>query len=93
MLPMVEESKLPIVLAGEFNDTPASYIYQQAKELLVDPYVEQGRGFGTTYHGPFPAYRIDYVLHTPDMEALSYKRVNTYISDHYPVVVNLRVKN
>ena len=93
LLPMVEESKLPFVLAGDFNDTPASYIYQQAKELLVDPYVEQGRGFGTTYHGPFPAYRIDYVLHTPDMEALSYKRVNTYISDHYPVVVNLRVKN
>jgi endonuclease/exonuclease/phosphatase family metal-dependent hydrolase len=93
LLPQVEASKLPFVLVGDFNDTPASYIYQQATKLLCDPYVEQGRGFGTTYHGPYPAYRIDYVLHTPDIEALSYKRVNTYISDHYPVVVNLRIKS
>jgi endonuclease/exonuclease/phosphatase family metal-dependent hydrolase len=92
LLPLVESSQLPFVLVGDFNDTPASYIYQQATELLIDPYVEQGRGFGTTYHGPYPAYRIDYVLHTPDLEALSYKRVNTYISDHYPVVVSLRLK-
>ena len=93
LLPLVEESEIPFVLAGDFNDTPASYIYQKATELLSDPYVEQGRGFGTTYHGPFPAYRIDYVLHTRDMEAMSYKRVNTYISDHYPVVVNLKLKS
>ena len=93
LLPRVEESELPFVLVGDFNDTPASYIYQRATELLEDPYVEQGRGFGTTYHGPYPAYRIDYVLHTPDLEALSYKRVNTYISDHYPVVVNLKLKS
>ena len=93
LLPKVEESELPFVLVGDFNDTPASYIYQRATELLEDPYVEQGRGFGTTYHGPYPAYRIDYVLHTPDLEALSYKRVNTYISDHYPVVVSLKFEN
>lgn len=92
LLPLVKASEIPFVLAGDFNDTPASYIYQQATELLSDPYVEQGRGFGTTYHGPFPAYRIDYVLHTPDLEAISYKRVKTYISDHYPVVVSFKLK-
>lgn len=92
LLPMVEAAEVPLVLAGDFNDTPASYIYQKARRLLLDPYVEQGRGFGTTYHGPYPAYRIDYVLHSPQMEALSYKRVNTYISDHYPVVVTLKLK-
>lgn len=93
LLPMVEATEIPFVLAGDFNDTPASFIYQRATELLADPYVEQGRGFGTTYHGPFPAFRIDYVLHTPDMEAVSYKRVKTHISDHYPVVVSLKIKN
>ena len=93
ILPLVEASELPFVLVGDFNDTPASYIYQQAMELLIDPYVEQGRGFGTTYHGPYPAYRIDYVLHSRELEALSYKRINTYISDHYPVVVNLKFDN
>ena len=91
--PWVESSEIPFVLAGDFNDTPASYLYQKATKYLVDPYVEQGRGLGTTYHGPFPAFRIDYVLHTPDIEALSYKRVRTAISDHYPVVVTLKVKS
>ena len=93
LLPRVESSELPFVLAGDFNDTPASHIYQQATKHLIDPYVEQGRGMGTTYHGPYPAFRIDYVLHTPDLEAVSYKRVKTHISDHYPVVVTLKLKS
>ena len=92
LLPAVESSDIPFVIAGDFNDTPASYIYQQATDILVDPYVEQGRGFGTTYHGPFPAFRIDYILHSADMEASSYKRVKTNISDHYPIVVVLKWK-
>lgn len=91
--PMVEKSDVPVIIAGDFNDTPASYIYQQATDLLVDPYVEQGRGFGTTYHGPYPAYRIDYILHSSDLEAVSYKRVKTNISDHYPIVVQLRISD
>ena len=93
LLPKVESSEIPFVLAGDYNDTPASYLYQKATKYLVDPYVEQGRGLGTTYHGPFPAFRIDYVLHSPDIDALSYKRVKTHISDHYPVVVTLKVKS
>ncbi len=91
LLPLVQSSQVPIIIAGDFNDTPASYIYQQATHLLSDPYVEQGRGFGTTYHGPFPAFRIDFILHSRDMEALSYKRISTPISDHYPIVTDLRL--
>lgn len=91
LLPKVESADVPFVLMGDFNDTPASYIYQQATTLLMDPYVNQGRGFGTTYHGPFPAFRIDYILHSHDFESLSYKRVKTNISDHYPIVVQLRL--
>lgn len=93
LLPLVQKSQVPLIIAGDFNDTPASYIYQKAAELLSDPYVEQGRGFGTTYHGPFPAYRIDYILHSPDLAAVSYKRVRTDISDHYPIVVQLKIKD
>lgn len=89
LLPLVERSTIPIIIAGDFNDTPASYIYQRATRVLTDPYVEQGRGFGTTYHGPYPAFRIDYILHSRDLKALSYKRLKTAISDHYPIVVTL----
>lgn len=90
LMPLVAKSKAPLVIAGDFNDTPASYIYQRLTDSLRDSYVEQGRGFGTTYHGPFPAFRIDYVLHSPQLTTLAYKRIKTNISDHYPIVVTLQ---
>lgn len=85
------ESPHPFIVAGDFNDTPASYIYQQLGKYAKDSYVEQGCGFCTTYHGMFPAYRIDHVFHSDTLQALSYKRVRSDISDHYPVVVTLKL--
>ena len=87
-------------MAGDFNETPASYFYHQCRPYLKDSYCEAGQGFSTTYHGSFtrsrnatfPAFRIDMVLHTTDMEAISYKRIKSEMSDHYPVIVTLRKK-
>lgn len=89
----------PAILMGDFNDTPASYLYQNANKCLTDSYVEEGQGFSTTYHGEFAdirrglflAYRIDYVLHTSHFKTLAYKRVSADISDHYPVLVALQL--
>lgn len=89
--PLIELSPYPTIVAGDFNDTPGSYIYQQMRQLLADSYVEQGKGFCTTYHGFFPNFRIDYILHTNDIRAISYKRVKCDISDHYPIVVELEL--
>lgn len=83
------------IVAGDFNDTPASYFYQQCRKLFVDSYCEAGQGFSTTYHGvftrraSFPAFRIDMVFHSNDMEAIAYRRVKSEISDHYPIIVTL----
>lgn len=98
--PYFDNHKTLSIVAGDFNETPASYFYQQCKAYLKDSYCEAGQGFSTTYHGSFtksrnatfPAFRIDMVLHTPDMEALSYKRIKSEMSDHYPVIVTLRKK-
>ena len=76
--PLVEESTVPLIIAGDFNDTPASYIYQQATDLLSDPYVEQGRGFGTTYHGP----RFPHRLHTPQPRSGS-PFIQTHTLSHF----------
>lgn len=89
LLSKIKESPYPVVVAGDFNDPPSSYLYQKTRKVLKDSFVEQGSGIGTTYHGPFPAFRIDYVLHSDTIKALTYKRVKSDVSDHYPVIVDL----
>ena len=93
--PFFESRDRMTVVAGDFNDMPASYLYQQFRKLFVDSYCEAGLGFSTTYHGDFrtlaafTAFRIDMVLHTPDLQAIAYKRIKSDISDHYPILVTL----
>ena len=91
--PLIAHSPHPCVVAGDFNDTPASYFYQRARRVLRDSYRECGKGFSTTYHGKFPAFRIDYVLHGDGQETLSYRRLKSDLSDHYPVVAVLKLSD
>ncbi len=87
----LRQSPHPCIVTGDFNDTPASYFYQNITDYLVDSYRECGNGFCTTYHGRFPAFRIDYVLHSPQLKTLSYKRVKSDLSDHDPLFVTLQI--
>lgn len=91
LAPIIDNTPYPIIIAGDFNDTPASYIYQKMSKKLNDSYKEKGKGFCTTYHGRFPAFRIDYIMHSPQLKALSYKRIKTDISDHYPIFVEMEL--
>lgn len=90
--PLIQESPYPVIVAGDFNDTPASYIYRRISSTLKDCYREHGKGFGTTYHGKFPAFRIDYIFHDEQLNSLSYKRIISDISDHYMIVADLELK-
>jgi len=92
LFPLIQESPYPVIVAGDFNDTPASYIYRKMSSVLKDCYREHGKGFGTTYHGKFPAFRIDYIFHDEHIRSLSYKRIISDISDHYVIVADLELK-
>lgn len=99
--PMFRDHQRRTVVVGDFNNTPASYLYQQFKHYFKDSYREAGQGFSATYHGSFVsfrrtmllAFRIDFVMHTDDIKTRTYKRIKSEISDHYPVVVTLQVKD
>src|SRR5207253_3238831 len=56
-------SSYPVILCGDFNDTPNSYTYNVLSDGLSDSFRQSGKGFGRTYAGIFPSYRIDYILH------------------------------
>jgi endonuclease/exonuclease/phosphatase family metal-dependent hydrolase len=80
----------PVVLSGDFNDTPTSYAYHQLTNSLSDSFVESGSGlFQSTYAGQLPSFRIDYILHSAHFKAVSYAKMEINLSDHYPITTTL----
>ena len=88
----IQNSSYPVVLCGDFNDSPVSYTYRVMRGELKDAFVEAGKGFGGTYNGSLPSFRIDYVLFDPSFDAYNYRRSDVELSDHFPVSVILDVK-
>lgn len=86
----IDGSPYPVILCGDFNDTPLSYTYRQLSRKLTDSFIEKGRGIGNTYIGEFPSFRIDYVLHSPTLYTVGYTREDITLSDHYPIKVKIR---
>lgn len=74
-----------IILCGDFNDTAASYAYEQLSKSLNDAFIEKGMGFGRTYAGKWPQFRIDYILHDKALTCSKYKRSSETFTDHYPI--------
>ena len=87
------ESPHPILLCGDFNDMPVSYVYRTLSENLTDSFCEKGSGFGSTFNGRLPALRIDYIFCGEKFSVLSHQVLSAELSDHLPVLVNLKVKD
>lgn len=88
LMRFVNKSALPVVLAGDFNDTPASYTHRTLRRAgFTDTHPDNGQGLGATYAGRIPMLRIDYVFLSPAFEAGTSRVVRQKLSDHYPLVV------
>lgn len=81
----IEKSPYSVFVCGDFNDTPASYAYATLVEGLTDSFMESGVGFGRTYVGKVPSFRIDYILHSKDYNGVEFQTVEKQLSDHYPI--------
>lgn len=81
----INESPYPVILCGDFNDTPSSYTYSILSSNLKDGFKESGKGSGKTYAGPFPSFRIDYIFHDKRITSSGYQTIREKLSDHYPV--------
>lgn len=81
----VANSPHPVILLGDFNDTPVSFAYQQLRKGLKDSFIESGHGLGTTYKQFLLPLRIDYLLHSSDLHAAAHEVLDVGFSDHKPV--------
>ena len=89
LIEKIKNSPYPIILAGDFNDTPSSFVYNKITNLLEDTFVEKGTGIGRTYAGELPLLRIDFILKSQLFNTLNYKRHKLHFSDHFPVSAHL----
>lgn len=86
----IKKSPYPVIICGDFNDTPSSYSYNVLSENMKDSFIEGGKGYGKTYDGNLPALlRIDYVLHDDNFISCDFETSWIELSDHYPVSTNL----
>jgi endonuclease/exonuclease/phosphatase family metal-dependent hydrolase len=79
------ESPYPIILAGDFNDVPLSFLYHILGSGMDDTFVKKGRGLGTTFAGKIPALRIDYIFADKSFKILDHDILKEAFSDHYPI--------
>jgi len=82
----VRNSPYPVILTGDFNDTPVSYSYRQIASELEDSFVGAGSGLGQTHAQMMPMLRIDYIFHDKALKPIEHRTINKDYSDHYPVV-------
>ena len=85
----IEQSPYPVILCGDFNDTPVSYTYNSVKKYLNDAFLKDGLGIGSTYAGNIPALRIDYIFTDPVFNVLYFKKLTEKNADHYGLITEV----
>ncbi len=84
--------KLPVIICGDFNDTPNSYVYALLSEGFHDTFRQKALGLGTTFGGALPLLRIDYILTEKSITTFSCRTAREGdFSDHYPVFAALGI--
>jgi vancomycin resistance protein VanJ len=97
ILTAIDETGLPTILACDGNMTDLSSGYGEITSRLQDAYREQGWGLGHTLLVPrgleipsgvnVAVQRIDYLFHSPDIQALDVRLIRGDSgSDHRPVL-------
>jgi endonuclease/exonuclease/phosphatase family metal-dependent hydrolase len=85
---------LPVLIGGDFNDTPSSRTHRAMSDLFTDTWNRIGQGDGFTIPSTQPRSRIDYLWFAPT-NVFTPVRVwvpTTTASDHLPVVADYELR-
>ena len=92
----VEEhrNRYPVVVCGDFNDTPISYTRHVIAKGLTDCFAETGCGLGLSYNRKGFNFRIDHIFCSPQFTPITCK-VDSKMdaSDHYPMICTMKMTN
>ncbi len=91
---LIDTTSYPVILSGDFNDTPHSYVYTTMKGDNFDDSFEKARfQMGGTFFRTLGLLRIDYIFHSRDFKTLTFYKERSDLSDHLPIFSVLGYKN
>jgi endonuclease/exonuclease/phosphatase family metal-dependent hydrolase len=90
-----EELRHPVVLMGDFNDSPISVVHRTLRKHFTDAFTAAGKGWGPTFKaGPIP-FRLDHIYLSKGIRVLDCRVRNDELtrvaSDHRPVIASVEV--
>lgn len=84
----------PMIVCGDFNDTPISYARREIARNLTDAYASTGLGPGFSYNSNGMHVRIDHMMCSKHWKPYKAQVVNAAKgSDHYPITAFFRLKS
>ena len=87
-----EHSQYPIIVCGDFNDTPISYARQTIAQGMTDCFVSTGCGLGLSYNQKGFNLRIDHMMCSRHFKPYGCDIDNKMdASDHYPMICRLKM--
>lgn len=89
----MEETPYPLIVTGDFNDTPMSYSVNLVGKGLKNAFQEKGSGWGVTHYEMLPLFQIDYILCSKQFAVKNYHVVERKLSDHYPIWADISLLN
>lgn len=76
----------PLIVCGDFNDTPISFTHRTVADGLTDCYIETANGPGLSYNQKGFNVRIDNILCSSHFTPFNCRVDNKiHASDHYPI--------
>lgn len=90
----IKECPYPVVVCGDFNSVPSSYVYRRILgDELQDGFRTAGKGYMYTFRYLKHLLRIDYIFTSRHFEPLQYYTTHRdFHSDHNPVIAAMRVR-
>ncbi|MBZ9731395.1 endonuclease/exonuclease/phosphatase family protein [Salegentibacter sp. JZCK2] len=93
LMEKVNQTPYKTIIAGDFNNTAFSYIYELINPdgRFKDAFLHSGKGFGKTFEISFFPLRIDFMLLEKEIEIKSFERFEIELSDHYPILTRFKI--
>ncbi|HLT89082.1 MAG TPA: endonuclease/exonuclease/phosphatase family protein [Sphingobacterium sp.] len=87
----IDATHYPIIIMGDFNDTPMSYSVNLIGKGMKNTFQEKGQGWGVTHYEMLPLFQIDYIFCSSHFQVENYQIIKQELSDHYPLFSDIKL--